>query len=72
MDDDEERDYRDKENAAGTEVKKTNRMIEESKIKMINESDQIGLNLDKDLETEIKRNQWSKGEIAQKKHWNKA
>ena len=57
MDDDEERDYRDKENAAWTEVKKTNRMIEESKIKMINESDQIGLNLDKDLETEIKRNQ---------------
>ena len=53
--DDVERDYRDKENTAGTEAKETNRTIEESKRKRMDESDQIRLNLDKNLETEIKK-----------------
>ena len=62
--DDVERDYGDKENTAGTEAKETNRTLEESKRKRMDESDQIRLNLDKNLETEIKKNQRNNGESA--------
>ena len=44
-----------KENAAGTKVKEHNRVIQELNMKMIYELDQIGQNLDIDLEKKTQR-----------------